>query len=191
MRTLTPWICLGVDTRASTKGRSIAQPRLSKTKPERSRPLYWSTWTKQSWTVVGCCLPQQTSTVVILLCMTVQHAQLATARRCCLLPPATAVVRLQCRICMLNMQLQGDTVSLIRPMLWSDCTAWVRRRYFPQQTNVSHLFPLSLNCRLVFLDFICFIQYWFTCFFLFIYILLFACCCMYFCLVYCNLSAFV
>ena len=44
-------------------------------------------------TVVGCCLPQQTSTVVALL---------ATVRRCCFLSLATAVVRLQCKIRMLK-----------------------------------------------------------------------------------------
>ena len=37
--------------------------------------------------MVRCCLPQQTCTVVVLLCMNVQHALLATVRRCCLLPP--------------------------------------------------------------------------------------------------------
>ena len=45
---LTPWICLGVDTRASSKGRSVAQPCPSKTKPEGSGPPYWSTWTGSS-----------------------------------------------------------------------------------------------------------------------------------------------
>ena len=31
-------------------------------------------------TVVGCCFPQQTSTVVILLCVTVQYAQLVSRK---------------------------------------------------------------------------------------------------------------
>ena len=129
---LIPWICLGVNTRASSKGRSVAQPRPSKTKPEGSRPPCWST---ELVTVVGGCLPRQTSTVVVLLWMTVRHAQLATVRRRWLPQQTNAVVRLQCGVFMLNVQLQGDAVSLIRPMLWSECTAWVRRRCLPQQTN--------------------------------------------------------
>jgi len=58
-------------------------------------------------TVVECCLPPQNTTVVVLLWMTVQHAQLVTVRRRCLPPPA-AVVRLQCRIGIyINVQQQG------------------------------------------------------------------------------------